>query len=97
METRMGSIEFRIEVYSHNSNSVSDWSYGCPEFNLMGYINLDELFWDCVSESRKRHIKRTGKSSHTFSKKKISHGSRYETKEESKKIKQEFWGRFSKY
>lgn len=54
----MSSVEFRIEVYHHNSNSVSDWSYGCPELDLMGYTGLDELFWDCVEKSRKMRIKK---------------------------------------
>jgi hypothetical protein len=55
----MSSVEFRLEVYHHNSDTVSDWSYGCPELGLMGYIDLDELFWDCVKAKRSQKTGRT--------------------------------------
>ena len=36
----MSSIYFRIEIYGKSS-------YGCPEFDLMGYNNINELIEDC--------------------------------------------------
>jgi len=50
----MSSVAFRIEVYHHGSNTASDYSYGCPQFSLMGYTDLDELFWDCYREEQRR-------------------------------------------
>lgn len=48
----MGSVEFRIEIYHHNSDNPSDWSFGCPELDLMGYNNLEELYWRCVCKKK---------------------------------------------
>ncbi len=46
----MSSVEFRIEVYHHDSDNSKNWSFGCPELNLMGYSNLNELFDSCVEK-----------------------------------------------
>lgn len=35
----MSSVYFRIEVYGKH--------YGCPEFDLMGYHDINELLNDC--------------------------------------------------
>lgn len=48
----MSSVEFRMEVYHHDSDNPTDWSFGCPELCLMGYTDLDKLFWDCVRTSK---------------------------------------------
>lgn len=39
----MSSVLARIEMYHHDSNNVNDWSYGCPEFDLMGYESVNDL------------------------------------------------------
>jgi len=36
----MSSTYFRIEVYG-------DASFGCPELDLMGYNDIEELLIDC--------------------------------------------------
>lgn len=36
----MSSTYFRIEVYGKS------W-YGCPELDLMGYVDINELIEDC--------------------------------------------------
>ncbi len=38
-ESKMSSVLFRIEVYEH--------SFGCPDYNLMGYDNLVDIYHDC--------------------------------------------------
>lgn len=50
----MSSVEFRIEVYHHDSDNVKDWSCGCPELNLMGFTDIKELFWECVKITERR-------------------------------------------
>jgi len=36
----MSSYYFKIEIYGINN-------FGCPEFNLMGYENIEKLISDC--------------------------------------------------
>ncbi len=36
----MSSVYFRIEAYGNGA-------YGCPEYDLMGYTNIDLLIKDC--------------------------------------------------
>jgi len=39
----MSSYKYRIEIYEDN---LGNWSYGCPDMNLMGYHDLVELLFD---------------------------------------------------
>ena len=39
----MSSVCFRIEVYENES-------LGCPELNLMGYHDIEDLLIDCWKE-----------------------------------------------
>lgn len=41
----MSSVLFRIEIYSVDN-------FGCPEFGLMGYDDMDELRLDCWKKWR---------------------------------------------
>ena len=36
----MPSYYFKFEIYGYKN-------YGCPDYDLMGYVNLDELEEDC--------------------------------------------------
>lgn len=43
----MSSHIARIEVYPNNDEDViEDWSYGCPDLDLMGYSDIQELLVD---------------------------------------------------
>ena len=48
----MSSVIARIEIYHHDSDNKEDWSYGCPDLNLMGYSDINELVRD-IEESQK--------------------------------------------
>jgi len=53
----MSSVEFRMEVYHHDSDNPKDWSFGCPELGLMGYNYLGDLYEDCLIANKKRSAK----------------------------------------
>lgn len=49
----MSSVEERIEIYHHDSDRKEDWSYGCPNLDLMGYSDVNELIKD-IEELKKQ-------------------------------------------